>query len=134
MADNLQAAGFAAGLSPEEQAKIDSFNKALQVHRQLSNLPADVANQKYNKLTPAQQNDLQKNFGNEDPTVSKKRSPLGTAWHYTFGALGNAIGYTGSHILAGLGNVSDFSTRLYRTAAIAAHTGFYCRKYRLPRI
>jgi hypothetical protein len=112
MADNLKAAAFAAGLSPSEQAKIESFNKALSVHRQLSNLPANVANQKYNSYTPEQQANLTKNFGNEDPTVKPKRGFFGTAWHYTGGAVGNALGAAGSGILAGLGNVSDFSTRL----------------------
>jgi hypothetical protein len=123
MSDNLKAAAFAAGLSPEEQQKIDAFNKALTVHRQLSNLPADVANQQYNKLPTGQQADLVKNFGNEDPTVKPKRGFFGTAWHYTGGAIGNALGYTGSHIIAGLGNASDLMTRLYRTGAIAADQG-----------
>ena len=123
MSDNLKAAGYAAGLSPEEQQKINSFNKALTVHRQLSNLPADVANKKYNKLTAAEQADLVKNFGNEDPAVKPKRGLFGTAWHYTGGAIGNAIGYTGSHILAGLNNASDFMTRVYRTGAIAVDQG-----------
>lgn len=123
MSDNLKAAAFAAGLSPEEQQKVDSFNKALTVHRQLSNLPADVANKKYNQLPANQQADLQKNFGNEDPAVQAKRSPIGTAWHYTGGAVGHALGYAGSHIIAGLGNASDFMTRLYRTGAIAVDQG-----------
>jgi hypothetical protein len=123
MSDNLKAAAFAAGLSPEEQQKIDSFNKALTVHRQLSNLPPDVANQKYNTYTPEQQANLQKNFGNEDPTVKPKRGFFGTAWHYTGGAVGNALGAAGSGIIAGLGNVSDVMTRAYRTAAISADQG-----------
>jgi HAMP domain-containing protein len=119
MADNLKAVGAAAGLSPEEQKQIDDFNKALAAHKELSNLPQNVAGQVYSKYTPAQQADLQKKFGNEDPQVKQKRGWLGTAWHYTGGAAGNAIGYAGSHLLAGLNNVSDLTTRLYRTAAIA---------------
>jgi hypothetical protein len=123
MADNLKAAAFAAGLSSDEQAKIDAFNKALTVHRQLSNLPADVAKQKYNTYTPEQQANLVKNFGNEDPAVKPKRGFFGTAWHYTGGAVGNALGAAGSGIIAGLGNVSDVMTRGYRTVAIAADQG-----------
>jgi len=119
MAENLKAVGAAAGLSPEEQKQIDDFNKALSAHKELSNLPSDVANQVYSKYTPQQQANLQKNFGNEDPQVKQKRGWLGTAHHYTFGMAGDAIGYAGSHLLAGLNNVSDLSTRLYRTAAIA---------------
>ena len=123
MADNLKAAAFAAGLSPDEQAKIDAFNKALTVHRQLSNLPADVAKQKYQSYTPEQQANLVKNFGNEDPAIKPKRGFFGTAWHYTGGAVGNALGAAGSGIIAGLGNVSDVMTRGYRTVAIAADQG-----------
>lgn len=127
MADNLKAAGFAAGLSPEQQKKLENYSKSLSVHQTLTNMPADAANQKYNKLTPAQQADLQKNFGGDTPDLSPNRTPLGNAWHYTLGAplgaIGKALGYAGSHILAGLQNVSDFSTRVYRTAAISADQG-----------
>lgn len=123
MAENLKAAGFAAGLTPDQQKRLDDFNKSLNVHTTLTKMPADAANAKYNKLTPAQQADLVKNFGNEDPVTQPKRNPLESAFHYTFGMAGKAIGYTGSHILAGLGNVSDFMTRAYRTGAIAADQG-----------
>jgi hypothetical protein len=123
MSDNLKAAAFAAGLSPEEQQKIEAFNKALTVHRQLSNLPSDVAKKKYDSYTPEQQANLQKNFGNEDPAIKPKRGFFGTAWHYTGGAVGNALGAAGSGILAGLGNVSDFSTRVARTGLIALDQG-----------
>jgi len=123
MSDSLKAAAFAAGLSPEDQRKLDAFNKSLTVHKELSNLPSGVANAKYNQLTPEQQQNLQKNFGNEDPAIKPQRGWLGTAWHYTGGLLGNAIGYAGGHVLAGLGNVSDVMTRAYRTGAIAADQG-----------
>lgn len=123
MADNLKAAAMAAQLSPAEQKKIDDFNKALQAHKELSNLPPKIANQAFNKYTSTQQASLIQNFGNEDPAVTKKRSPLGTAWHYTGGAIAQGLGYAGSHILAGLGNVSDVMTRAYRTAAIATDQG-----------
>jgi hypothetical protein len=119
MADNLKAAAFAAGLSPQEQKKVEDFNKALSIHKELSNLPSDAANAKYSKYTPAQQADLQKNFGNEDPTVKPNRGTFGTAWYYTVGAVGRGIGYAGGKTLAGLGNVSDVMTRAYRTGAIA---------------
>ena len=131
MADPLKAAGFAAGLSPEQQKRLDDYAKALSVHQTLTKMPADAANQKFNTLTPAQQADLIKNFGNEDPvTQPQQRSALGTAWHYTggavgsaLGAVGKAIGYAGGHLLAGMQNVSDVMTRLYRTGAIAGDQG-----------
>ena len=123
MSENLKAAAAAAGLTPAQQKQVDDFNKALAVHKQLSNLPADVAQQVYNKQTPEQQASLVQNFGNEDPTVKQKRGWLGTAWHYTFGNLGNAIGTVGSKTLAGLGNVSDLSTRVARTGLIALDQG-----------
>ena len=123
MSENLKAAGIAAGLTPAQQKQIDDFNKALTAHKELSNLPQDVANTVYNQKTPAQQASLTQNFGNEDPTIKQKRGWFGTAWHYTGGAVANALGYAGGHILAGLGNVSDTMTRLYRTGAIAADQG-----------
>jgi hypothetical protein len=119
VADNFKAAAMAAGLTPAQKKKLDDFNKSLNLHKDLSNLPPDVANQVYNKLDPSQQAAQVQNFGNEDPAIKEKRGTLGTAWHYTGGAIGNAVGYVGSKTLAGLGNVSDVMTRAYRTAAIA---------------
>jgi hypothetical protein len=117
MAENLKAAAAAAGLSDKELKVIDSFNKAQAAHRQLSNLPANVANTVFTtKYTPEQQADLIAKYGTEDPVSKPNRGWLGTAWHYTGGAVASGFGKT----LAGLQNVSDFSTRLYRTGAIAA--------------
>ena len=110
---------MAAGLTPAQKKKLEDFNKSLNLHNDLSNLPPDVANQVYNKLDPAQQATQIQNFGNEDPTIKPKRGTLGTAWYYTGGFVGNVVGYVGSKTLAGLGNVSDVMTRAYRTAAIA---------------
>ena len=119
MADNFKAAATAAGLTSAQQKKLEDFNKSLAVHKNLSNLPSDVANQVYNNLDPSQKAAQIQNFGNEDPAIKPSRGWLGTAWHYTGGQVGNAIGYVGSKTLAGLGNVSDAMTRAYRTAAIA---------------
>jgi len=70
VAENIKALGSAAGLSPSEQKRIDEFYKSLTVHKELSNLPEDAARAKYSKLTAAEQADLTKNFGNEDPQSS----------------------------------------------------------------
>lgn len=115
MADNLEAAGFAAGLSPAAQKRLKEYSKSLNVHQTLLNMPPDVAKAKYNKMTPEQQANLQQNFGNEDPVTAPSRSPLQTAWHYTGGAAAAGFG----KLLAGLQNVSDVMTRGYRTVAIA---------------
>ena len=107
MAENLKSASFAAGLSPAEQKKIDDLNKVLNVHRQLSNLPSKVAQTVYKEKTPGQQQALIQTAGEEDPVTKPQRGWLGTAWHYTGGAL-----------LAGLTEVSDLTTRAYRAAVI----------------
>lgn len=116
MADNLKAAALAAGLSEKEFKQIQALNKAQNVHRQLLNLPAPVAQKVYEtKYTPAQQTSLKQTYGETDPVTQPSRGWLGTAWHYTGGAVASGFG----KVLAGLQNVSDFSTRVYRTAAIA---------------
>ena len=120
MADNLKAAAAAAGLSEKELRVLDSFGKAQSAHRQLSNLPADVANKVFTtKYTPAQQADLVAKYGTEDPVSKPNRGWLGTAWHYTGGAVAAGFGKT----LAGLQNVSDLSTRVARTGLIALDQG-----------
>jgi len=119
VSENLKAAAFAAGLSESDKKKVDSLSKLLTVHKELSNLPSDLAQRQAAKYTPAQQDSLVKVMGNEDPITKPSRGALGTAWHYTGGQIGNL----GGKVLAGLQNVSDFSTRLYRTGAISLTEG-----------
>jgi hypothetical protein len=104
MADNLNAAAFAAGLSDAERARIEALNKTLNVHRELSNLPANVATQEFNSKTPAQKNAL-KGVTGETP---ESRGWLGTTWHYT-----------GGKLLSGLQELSDVTTRAYRAVELA---------------
>ena len=119
MSDSLKAASMAAGLTEAEKREVNALIKAVAVHKQLSNLPADVANKVYNSKPISQQQSLAATFGTEDPVTKPEKGWLGTAWHYTGGALWNA----GSKLMNGLQNVSDFTTRLYRTAAIGATQG-----------
>ena len=111
MAD-FNAAASAAGLTPEEKKAMEAFSKTLSVHRELSNLPQNIAQQAYASKTPDQQAALKRVAGEEDPAAKPNRGWLGTAWHYTGGAL-----------LQGLTEVSDLSTRVYRTGAIALMEG-----------
>ena len=104
MSENLNAAAFAAGLSDAERAEIEALNKTLGVHRELSNLPANVATQEFKSKTPAQQNALKGVVG-EEP---ESRGWLGTTWHYT-----------GGKLLSGLQELSDLTTRAYRAVEMA---------------
>jgi len=119
MADNLRAASISAGLSPTEKKKVDDYNKSLVVHRELLNLPPDVATTVYNNKPENQKRILAENYGTEDPIVKPSRGWLGTAWAYTGGALKEGLGLG----LAGLQNVSDFTTRAYRAIAIPLSEG-----------
>lgn len=108
MADKLNAAAMAAGLSAEERKQMEALSNTLSIHRELSNLPQKTAQQAYASKTPDQQAALKRVAGNDDPATKPQRGWLGTAWHYTGGAL-----------LQGLTEVSDLTTRAYRTGAIA---------------
>lgn len=119
MSDSLKAASLSAGLTTEEKRQIDALVKAVNVHRELTNLPSDVANKVYSKLPLSQQESLPQTFGTEDPVTKPNRGWLGTAWHYTGGAVAGGAG----KLMAGLQNVSDFSTRIYRTVAIGLTQG-----------
>jgi hypothetical protein len=109
---DFKAAASAAGLTPAEKKAMEALSQTLTVHRELSNLPQKTAEQAYALKTPEQQAALKRVAGVEDPVTKPQRGWLGTAWHYTGGAL-----------LQGLQEVSDFSTRVYRTGAIAADQG-----------
>ena len=109
MADKFTAAAAAAGLSPEERKRIEDLSKTIAAHRELSNLPANVAKQAYNSKTPAQQQALTGFAGTEQ---APNRGWLSTAWHYTLGGAVNV-----------LTELSDLSTRAYRAAAIPLSRG-----------
>ena len=108
MADKLTAAAAAAGLTEAERKSIDALSKSIAVHRELSNLPQNVASQAYNSKTPAQQNALINVAGKEDPATKPRSGWLSTAWHYSGGA-----------VIGALTEASDLMTRLSRTGLIA---------------
>lgn len=109
MADKFTAAAAAAGLSPEERKRIEDLSKTIANHRELSNLPATVANQAFNNKTPEQQKALT-NFAGTEPAPN--RGWLSTAWHYTLGGAINVMT-----------ELSDLTTRAYRAAAIPLSRG-----------
>jgi hypothetical protein len=119
MADNIKAASFSAGLSPAEKKKVEDYNKSLTVHRELLNLPPEVATTVYNNKPANQKKILAENYGTEDPVTKPSRGWLGTAWAYTGGALKEGFSLT----MAGLQNVSDVTTRAYRAVAIPLSQG-----------
>ena len=120
---DLNAVATAAQLAEQDKKRLEAYTKSLKTHKELSNLPSDLAQKQYAKLTPAQQKSLQEQYGNEDPVTKPDRGWLGTAWHYTGGAVLGAAKEVGKDLLGGLSNVSDFSTRLYRTVMIAGDQG-----------
>jgi hypothetical protein len=113
--NNIKAISAQAGLTPAQQEQINGYIKAVDSHQRLSSLPSDVAKLEYAKLTPEQQKSLKDNFGN----VEEKRGWLGTALHYTVEPLFTAVAAPVKLAFKGVQELSDLSTRVYRTAAIA---------------
>jgi hypothetical protein len=103
---NLKLAASQAGLSPTDKDRIDSLSKSLDTHKSLLDMPAAEARTKFQTLPADQQQSLKQTFGTQPE--QQKRGWLGSAWHYTGGA-----------VVSGLTEVSDFMTRLGRTALIA---------------
>jgi hypothetical protein len=115
MADNISSAAYAAKLAEEDRKRVEAYSKSLKIHKGLTSLPNDLAQQQYAKYTPAQQASLKQQYGTETPVEKPDEGWLSTAWNYTGGAVISALGKG----LAGLQNVSDFSTRLARTVLVA---------------
>ena len=63
MADNLKAAAYAAGLTPEQKREIDILSKKMSKHKELSSLPTDIAQKSFEKMPIDQQEDMIKTFG-----------------------------------------------------------------------
>jgi hypothetical protein len=109
---DLNAAANAANLTAAEKKAMQDLSKTLASHRELSNLPSNVAVQAYASKTPAQKTALTNLAGSEDPATKPKRGWLGTAWHYTLG---------GAFAVAQ--EASDLATRVARTGLIALDQG-----------
>lgn len=114
MTENLKAAAAAAGLQGEQKKQVDDLVKALFVHKELSNLPRDVAGQRYANLPQDQKDDLTKKFGTEDPMVKPSRGFLSTAWHYATWVPVETV----KTAFWAVTEASDLATRAYRAAAI----------------
>ena len=115
MAEPLKTASFAAGLTPAQKAQMDNFIKQQNTHKELSNLPRDVANKAFNAKTPEEQQSLTKTYGMEDPLTKPSRGWMGTAWHYATMPVVEPV----KKIFNTLIEISDLSTRAFRTASIA---------------
>lgn len=113
--NNIKAIATTAGLTPEQMKQINGYVKALDTHQKLSALPADIAQQEYSKLTPEQQKSLKEQFGD----IDKKRGWFGTAMHYTIEPAMKVVTEPVKLAFKGVQELSDLTTRLYRTGAIA---------------
>ena len=117
MAENIKAAALAANLQGQSKKQVDDLVKSLFVHRELSNLPKDVAVAKYSKLSSDEQADLIKKYGTEDPVTKPSRGWFGTAWHYAANYNPITLAFKGAI------EVSDAMTRAYRAVAIPLSEG-----------
>lgn len=108
---NLKITAAQAGLSDKEKAQIDGLAKLIDSHQSLMALPEKQANQAYAAKPEAEKKAHVGFFGGDNP--------LGNALHY----LGDTVKSTIALPFKALNEVSDFTTRLYRTGAIALDEG-----------
>jgi hypothetical protein len=113
MADNLKAAAYAAGLTPEQKREIDILSKKVSKHKELLSLPSDVAKQAALRMPADQQEDMVKTFGAEDPIEKPGKGWMSTAFSYNPLTLA----------FKGLIEVADATTRAYRAVAIPLSQG-----------
>jgi hypothetical protein len=104
--NNLKIAAAQAGLTAADKDRIDSLSKSLNTHKSLLDMPAAEARTKFQTLPADQQESLKQTFGTKPE--EKKRGWLGSAWHYTGGA-----------VIGALTEVSDFTSRVARAGTIA---------------
>jgi hypothetical protein len=113
MADNLKAAAYAAGLTPEQKRQIDILSKKVSKDKELSSLPTDIAQKSFDKMPIDQQQDMIKTFGEEDVIQKPKTGWRSAAFKY------NPLTLT----FKGLVEVADATTRTYRALAIPLSQG-----------
>jgi hypothetical protein len=117
MTDNLKAAALAANLQGQSKKQVDDLVKSLFVHRELSNLPKEVAEAKFAQLPQDQQTDLVKKYGAEDAVDKPSRGWFGNAKHYAVNYNPITLAFKGAIEL------SDAATRTYRAIAIPLSEG-----------
>ena len=108
---NIKLTAAQANLSDKERAQIDGLAKLIDSHQSLMAMPENVAQQKFAAKPDAEKNAHIGLFGGDNP--------LGNALHY----VGNAAKAAIALPFKALNEVSDFTTRLYRTGAIALDEG-----------
>ena len=113
MADNLRAAAYAAGLTPEQKRQIDILSKKVSKDKELSSLPPDIAQKSFDKMPVDQQEDMIKTFGEQDPLAKPKQGWRSAAFKYNPLTLA----------FKGLIEVADATTRTYRALAIPLSQG-----------
>lgn len=119
MSENIKTAALLAGLQGESKKQIDDLSKSLFVHKELSNLPKEVATAKFAKLPADQQEDLVKKYGDQDPMSKPSRGWFSTAWHYAT----LPVVEPAKLAFKGVIEVSDAMTRTYRAVAIPLSQG-----------
>ena len=113
MADNLKAAAYAAGLTPEQKRQIDILSKKVSKDKELSSLPPDIAQKSFDKMPVDQQEDMIKTFGEQDVVAKPKTGWRSAAFKY------NPI----TLAFKGFVEVADATTRTYRALAIPLSQG-----------
>lgn len=108
---NIKTAAVQAGLTPKENDQIDGLAKLIDSHQKLMAMPKEQAQIAAASQTPEQQKAHAAMFGGANP--------LGDAFHYLTSAAKTIIAAP----FKALNEVSDFTTRLYRTGAIALDQG-----------
>jgi len=117
MTDNLKAAALAANLQGQSKKQVDDLVKSLFVHRELSNLPKEVAAAQFAKKPADQQQDMINKFGTQDSTEKPSRGWFGSAVHYATSYNPITLAFKGAIEL------SDLATRTYRAVAIPLSEG-----------
>jgi hypothetical protein len=117
MTDNLKAAALAANLQGQSKKQVDDLVKSLFAHRELSNLPKEVAAAQFAKKPADQQEDMINKFGTQDPTEKPSRGWFGSAVHYATSYNPITLAFKGAIEL------SDLATRTYRAVAIPLSEG-----------
>jgi hypothetical protein len=113
MADNLKAAAYAAGLTPEQKRQIDILSKKVAKDKELSSLPTDIAQKSFEKMPLDQQEDMVKTFGEQDVVEKPKTGWRSAAFKYNPLTLA----------FKGFVEVADATTRAYRAVAIPLSQG-----------
>lgn len=113
---NLYQAASRANLTPSQKNQINALSEMYSSHTRLTGLPIDVAQREYQQMSPDKQKTMAAFFGQDEKQKKPERTIIEQAAYIVSRPIVEPV----KAVFNAANWLSDQTTRIYRTAAIAS--------------